>query len=140
MIKSISMHTYFHYPLYHCNKNHCNGIIVIKSFLFYSINSSQCIFAVKIVIQFNKNACEIISLATDFYRKNHLPCIFTMKCFLIFILFFFSFKILDVFLMSPSSKTYEFSKKVIHSVSYSYFPWIKKKKSDVYIRETHCPK
>ena len=78
------MHTYFHYPLYLCNKNHCKGIIVIKSFLFYSKNSSQCIFVVKIVVKFNKNACEIISQVTDFYRQNHLPCTFTMKFFCLF--------------------------------------------------------
>ena len=30
------MRTYCHYPLYLCNKNHCKGFIVIKSFLFYS--------------------------------------------------------------------------------------------------------
>ena len=84
------MHTYFHYPLYLCNKNHCKGIIVIKSFLFYSKNSSQCIFVVKIVVQFNENACDIISLATDIYRKNHLPCTFTMKfSFFCFPFFFF---------------------------------------------------
>ena len=112
------MHTYFHYPLNLCNKNHCKGIILTKSFLFYSKNSSQCLFVVKNDVQFNKNACEIISLATDFYHKNHLPCTFTMKLFFFLIFsFFFSFKMLDVFLMSLSSKTYEFSKKVIHSVS-----------------------
>ena len=72
----------FELGCYLCNKNHCKGIIVIKSFLFYSINSSHSIFVVKIVVQFNKDACEIISLATDFYRKNHLPCTFSMKfCF-----------------------------------------------------------
>ena len=41
-------------------------------------------FVVKILVQFNKNACEIISLAADFYRKNYLPCTFTTKFFFFF--------------------------------------------------------
>ena len=88
IIKSISMHTYFHYPHYLCDINHCKWIIVIKSFRFYGKNCSKCISVVKIVVQFNKKACEIISLAMGFYRKNHLPCTFTMK-------FFFSFSFQD---------------------------------------------
>ena len=81
------MHTYFHYLLYLCYKNHCKGIIVIKSFLFYSKNSSQCIFVMKIVVQFNKNAGEIISLATDFIVKIICHVLF-QRSFYFFYFFF----------------------------------------------------